>query len=64
MLLLISILIYSEYFHMTNIISARSVKTLGKIIRSWVWVLGTGFKVVNSRYWIVGLESQVLGSGS
>ena len=49
---------------MTNIISARSVKTLGKIIRSWVWVLGTGFKVVNSRYWIVGLESQVLGSGS
>ena len=71
MLLSISILISSEYFYMPKIICVKDVKTVYNIepkpnLRSWVWVLGTGSKILDSRCWALGLdlESQVLGSES
>lgn len=72
MLILISILICNEYFHVAKIISARKVLTVCNIKpKAWsyisglvVWVLGSGSSMLASLSWVLDLESQFVGSDS
>ena len=60
MLMLISILICSEYFHMTKIICARNVKTVSVSgLGFWYWIQSP-----ESWYWIWSRRSYIVGPGS
>lgn len=72
MLILISILICNEYFHVAKIISARKILTVCNIKpKAWsyisglgVWVIGSGSSMLASLSWVLDLESQFVGSDS
>ena len=74
MLMLISILICSEYFHMTKIICARNVKTASVSgLGFWYWIQSpefqvlhpdTGSGVAGPTSWDLDLGFQVPGIGS
>ena len=58
MLILISILIFNEYFLTTKIIHARNVQKVRNIkAKPWSQILcpGSGFLVLGSRSWGLGL---------
>ena len=60
MLILISILICNEYFHMTRIIHVRIVQTVCNIkLKPWSCISGPGFWVLDCGFQILGLGSLI-----